>query len=222
MARALFVSPLRARPAKGATAALRVGAVGGLLLGLACNQSALLGVSTRQVAVSAASGGTLAATGDDAPALRGFRLELHPGDLSADAQISLQLGPASEDPNSAGPSIALSATPAGVQLLHPADLTLPYSLGPNQLDGELWVELRDGSGPPQRLDHGLVTVDTTAQVIRCPLPRLGEVHAVAPRHCQQDSDCGSAGYCHDRDICRPRTQQDGGMDPEADGGPHHP
>ena len=61
--------------------------------------------------------------------------------------------------------------------MHPAQLTLPYLLGPGQFDGELSVEFKDGSGPLQRLDPGLVTVGTTARVVRSPLLRLGEVHS---------------------------------------------
>ncbi len=211
----------REAPAKGATAASRiVTAACGALLGLACSQSALLGASARQVAVAAASGGTIEATGDDAPALVGFKLVLHPGDLPADTQLTLQLGPASDDLNAAGPSVLLG--PAGLQLVHPAELTLPYSLGPGQLDSELSVELEDGSGQSLRIDRTLLTVDANAHLLRCPLPGLGEVHALAPRHCQQDSECGSGGYCHEMEICRPWYLPDGGIDPEADGGPHHP
>jgi hypothetical protein len=190
------------------------------LLPLACTQSALLGA--RQVPVSAAAGGTVAATGDDAPVLKDFKLVLHPGDLSADGQVTLQLGPESEDLNSAGPSVLLTLTPASTKLVHPAELTLPYTLGPGQYDSELIVELEDDSRQPQRIDRALLNLDTTKHLIHCLLPRLGEVHALAPRHCLLDADCGSAGYCHDAEVCRPRYLPDGGMDPEADGGPHHP
>lgn len=189
------------------------------LLGLACSQSALLGVAAREVAISAAAGGTVV-PGDGAPsALAGFKLVLHPGDLPGDTTITLQLGPASEDLSSAGPAVLLG--PLGLQLNRPAELTLPYALGPGQSDADLFVELEDGSGLPKRLDHQILNIDLTAHVIRCLLPRLGEVHALAPRHCMGDPDCGGAGFCHDA-VCRPRYLPDGGMDPEADGGPRHP
>ena len=222
MARTSNARASRAAPAKGQARARRLvltlgAALGAALAPLGCSQSALLGVSGVMVPQG---GGTIEATDGDAPELKGFKLVLHSGDLQRDTLVTVRLGPESEDPFSAGPSIVLG--PMGLQLLHPADLTLPYSLGPGQFDSELAVELEDGQGPPQRIDRATLSVDTSAHLLRCLLPRLGEVHALAPRHCQQDSQCGSAGYCHDQEICRPRSLPDGGMDPGADGGPHHP
>jgi hypothetical protein len=193
----------------------------GAVAAVACNQSALLGVGQRQVQVSAASGGTIAAAADDAPELAGFSLVLHPGDLPYDTPVTLRLGSAGEELGSAGPSVQLG--PAGLQLLQPAELALPYSLGPGQFEAELFLELEDGTGPAQRIEHPLLVFDSAPPRVRCPLPRLGEVHALAPVHCDEDAQCGSAGYCHEpQGVCRPLTLSDGGLDPEADGGSHHP
>jgi hypothetical protein len=190
------------------------------VLAIACGQSALLGQSARQVQISAASGGTLAAGPGDNASLAGFSLVFHPGDLSSDQTISVQLGTLPADLVTAGPSVEFDPFLA---LNHPADLTLPYSLGQGQLDDEVTIELQDGLGPPLRADRSVVTLDPQHHLVRAPLPRLGIVRAIAPRHCQQDADCGPAGFCEDHDgLCRPRLLPDGGMDPDSDGGSHHP
>ena len=175
----------------------------------ACDQSRTVGSRwVRSQQIRAATGGTIAVPPGSGEPLAGASLTLDANAIAADALVTLEesAAPLGNNPRAAGP--AASWGPAGLALIRPAAMALPFSLGAGQGAADLVVYAAAPGGAVSRIDHAHLTVDAAAQVVRFPVERLGVFQAAAlvrcgvAQACEEDEICQS-GECHAPDAGPP-------------------
>jgi hypothetical protein len=179
------------------------------VLAAGCDQSASLGSRwVRSQAVQASVGGIIEIGADD-PALAGAALRLMPGDLTADALITVEPGAALlVEPRAAGPAVVWG--PAGLPLARPALMTLPVALGPGQSAADLIIVTVDPLGHFQKLDHPGLALSSDATRVQFYVPHLGLYWPAAIVRCHEDADCGPGEKCSLTGECQPEDLPDGG------------
>jgi hypothetical protein len=201
------------------SAAHRCAALALMALAAGCDQTRALGSRyLLQQPVLASEGATIAVAADGSD-LAGASLTIAPGDLTADATITLEPAAALGDatPPAAGP-LSLWG-PAVLELARPVELAVPYQLGPGQAAADLVVLVVEPSGRITQVPHAELAVDEAASVVRLRIARLGGFQAAAVIRCVETADCPADQTCRARECHTGADEADAGHPDAGDPDP---
>jgi hypothetical protein len=117
--------------------------------------------------VSAARGGTISVSAGEEPQLAGTRLTVPAGALSADTQLTLELGRAAIAASPRGPVAVWG--PSGTTFATPARLTLPVALQGPEEAALLEISVEEADGSRFVIPSSELTVDVGAGLVSFPV-----------------------------------------------------
>ena len=174
----------------------------------------------KSVALTVSQGGTITVSREESEELAGLTLEIPPGALSSDEEITIQIGELPITPqgaNSAGPVVILE--PSGLLFKTPARLTLPYSL-PQGRDAEsLFVQVEEEDGLRFVVPQSALSLGLASNIVSFEINGFTSFQSCSSTAsaCNTDEDCGHGERCA-QSYCQGTADSDGGhWDPDGGG-----
>ncbi len=162
--------------------------------------------------VAASTGAVIEVGATDGSPLVGTRLELPPGALSKDTNITLEVGMTDLSAQSAGPVAKWG--PDGTHFATPVTMTLPFALPTAKTAADLSIFVQESDGTSHRIPRSALTVDTAKKLVSFKVSGFTSFQPNTSPACRTDSDCSSGEVCQNA-VC---TATDGGSGGGGGGG----
>ncbi len=154
--------------------------------------------------VSALTGGTVAVTAADDPALAGLKLLIPPGALAQDTVITVAEGNSLVLPDGAlavGPVADLGPTDATFS--RQVTIVMPFTLAAGQATDGLAIQGTDAEGNSVHVSNADLTIDATAHTVAF---TVGHLHRFAPLFASPTAQCPNGEHfcgCCGNGACQP-------------------
>lgn len=175
-----------------------------VLLCCACSPTQLVGSKYVKSETVGTQGATLTVSAADSLELAGTQLVIPAGALSAETQITLELGleglVAGTDK---GAGEIVHWGPSGTKFAKPVTMTLPYKLAAGETADRLFVQVVEADGTRFAIDRTLLVVDETAKTVRFDVDGFTGFQPGTNTPCMSNNDCVMGQQVCVNGVCKP-------------------